>query len=65
MASNGGIVPGLDLRLEVRFEKCNCSKCGTPTYRVCVIGNRVVCPECFRKNAEAWAEIDAEARRGT
>ena len=58
----GNTPTGLDLRLEVRFDKCDCSKCGASTYRVCVIGNRVVCPECFRKNAEAWAEIDRDSR---
>lgn len=42
---------GSVLPVPLNLDKHPCSFCGTPCYRICWIGSRLACVECFRRLA--------------
>lgn len=36
---------------DLRLDQVPCSECGTPTFRIAYVGDRVVCPQCFGRLA--------------
>jgi formylmethanofuran dehydrogenase subunit E len=41
-----------------RFKKVNCSKCGELCYKLCYVGDKVVCVDCFH---EACSKMEKRA----